>query len=293
VKTFLDCIPCFMNQALRAGRIATDDESVHKEILNRVGSGIRDLDMALTPPEIALTVYREIREVTGVEDPFRDVKREHIREANRLYPKLERMVAESSDPLLTAVRIAIAGNVIDLGTGRDFHIERDIGETLKQEFAICHMEDFRSRLRSSESILYLGDNAGESVFDRLLLKVMEKPAVYAVRDRAVINDVTMEDALISGLSDVATVISSGSPAPATILDLCNEEFLRIFSNADMIISKGQGNYEGLSDERGPIFFMLKAKCPVIARDLAVRENSIVLKLAGHGDSRDTDSFSGH
>ena len=108
---------------------------------------------------------------------------------------------------------------------------------------------------------------------------MAKPVSYAVRGRAIINDVTKGDAIDSGLDEVAEIISSGSPAPATILDLCNEDFLKRFKQADMIISKGQGNYEGLSDTDRPVFFLLKAKCPVIASDIGVHEDDIVLLAA--------------
>jgi len=126
-------------------------------------------------------------------------------------------------------------------------------------------------------VLYLGDNAGESVFDKLLIEELGKPVTYVVREIPVINDCVIDDALASGLDKVATLISSGSTAPATILSLCNEDFIDKFKNADLVISKGQGNYEGLSQVNRSVFFMLKAKCPVIANNLNVKENDIVLK----------------
>ena len=125
--------------------------------------------------------------------------------------------------------------------------------------------------------LYLGDNAGESVFDKLLIETINKPVFYATREVPVINDVIIDDAIASGLNSVAEIISSGSPAPGIILPLCSDEFLSVFQKADMIISKGQGNYEGLSDADRNIFFLLKAKCPVIAKDLNVNVNDIILK----------------
>lgn len=279
VRTFLDCIPCFLNQALRAGRMATDDETVLKELLDRAGCRIKEMRLDQTPPEMALSVYEDIRTVTGIDDPFRKAKEEHIAEALSLYPALERRVRVSSDPLLTAVRIAIAGNVIDLGACRKFDLEKDVDAVLEKKFAIFHMEEFREALNSAENILYLGDNAGESVFDKLLIETMGKPVTYAVRHRAVINDVTMRDALASGLGDSATLVSSGSPAPATVLHLCSRDFLDVFDGADMIISKGQGNYEALSETERPLFFLLMAKCPVIAGDIGVEVDDIILKYA--------------
>lgn len=279
MRTYLECIPCFVKQALHAGRMATDDESDIKELLDRIGCRIKDIPLEHTPPEMGLIIYEEIEKITGIRDPYHRQKQTHIAEALRLYPELKAVLAESADLLMTAVRIAIAGNVIDLGMDKDFHIERDLNDILKQAFAVCDIEEFRLALKKAKHILYLGDNAGESVFDRLLIETMGKPVSYVVRGRPIINDVTEQDAIDSGLDKVAEIVSSGSPAPATILHLCTPDFIRRFERADMIISKGQGNYEGLSETRRPVFFLLKAKCPVIARDIGVQENDIVLKYA--------------
>lgn len=160
---------------------------------------------------------------------------------------------------------------------KQFNIIEDVKQILNQDFAILDFDPFVDQLDQAKAILYLGDNAGESVFDKILIEEIGKPVTYVVREIPVINDVTMEDAINSGLADVAEIISSGTSAPATILNLCNEDFIERFNAADMIISKGQGNYEGLSEVTQPIFFLLKAKCPLIARDINVEENDIVLK----------------
>ena len=279
MKTYLQCIPCFVKQALRAGQMSTNDEQEVKELMDRIGSRIKDITLEQTPPEMGLIIYDEIHKITGIDDPYKSEKKAHIKEAKRLYPKLKKKLISADDALLMAVRIAIAGNVMDLGMDKKFHIENDLDHILEQEFAICDIKEFKKALLKAEHVLYLGDNAGESVFDKILIETMAKPVSYAVRGRAIINDVTKGDAIDSGLDEVAEIISSGSPAPATILDLCNEDFLKRFKQADMIISKGQGNYEGLSDTDRPVFFLLKAKCPVIASDIGVHEDDIVLLAA--------------
>ena len=278
MKTYLDCLPCFMGQALRAGRIATKDEKKIKALLDDVGCMIKNIPLENTPPETGDLIYQKVRKITGVDDPYIKIKESNISEALALYPKLKQVVKNSGDQLLTAIRIAIAGNVIDLGVGKEFNIIEDVDKVLNQEFAIFDFEEFVYQLKNAKSILYLGDNAGESVFDKILIEELKKPVTYVVRDIPVINDVTIEDAISSGLDDVAEIISSGSSAPGTILNLCNDAFSERFSNADMVISKGQGNYEGISNVDRPVFFLLKAKCAVIARDLEVKENDIVLKL---------------
>ena len=277
MRTYLDCIPCFVDQALRAGRIATDDEKKLKRILDEVGMMLRDIPLESTPPETGMLVYEKVREITGEFDPYKELKIESTEKALALYPSLKRIVEQSTDTLLTAIRMAIAGNVIDFGPNRDFNIEEEIDEVLKKDFAIYDYDKFKDGLAKTNEILYLGDNAGEAVFDRILIEELKKPVTYAVRDVPVINDVTYEDALQAGIDEVASIVSSGTSAPGTILKTCNAEFKEAYNNANFIISKGQGNYEGLSNEKRPIFFLLKVKCHVIAHDIGVNVGDIILK----------------
>lgn len=277
MKTYLACIPCFMHQAYRTAKLATKDDNKIKTVLDSVGDMIKTVSMENTPPETGNLIYHKIREVTNNQDPYKEIKQKNINEALELYPELKEIVKNSEDPLLTAIRIAIAGNVIDLGVNKKFNIKDDIQKILKQEFAVFDYDAFKEHLSKAKSILYIGDNAGESVFDRILIEEIAKPTTFVVREVPVINDCIIEDAQASGLHEVAEIISSGSTAPATILSLCNLRFLDSFENADIVISKGQGNYEGLSEVDRSVFFMLKAKCKVIANDLDVKENDIVLK----------------
>ena len=280
MRTFLECLPCMMQQALRAGRMATDDDIKVKKILDEVGALIKDIPMDSTPAESGALVYGKIREITGVIDPYKKIKEASIKEAQSLYPELKKAVTDSDNPLLTAIRIAIAGNVIDFGMSKKFSLVEDVQKILKQDFAIKDFDDFETQLKNARSVLYLGDNAGESVFDKILIEELGKPVTYVVREIPVINDVVYQDAIDSGLDEVAEIISSGTTAPGTILDLCTDDFVEIFNQADMVISKGQGNYEGLSNVDRSVFFLLKAKCPVIADDIGVKDDDIILKYKG-------------
>jgi len=277
MKTYLDCIPCFVNQTLRAGRLVTNDEKILKQLLDKSGEMIKNIPLHNTPAETGAIVYENIRVITGVEDPYKKIKEENIKQAKALYPKLKELIKTSENKLLTALRIAVAGNVIDLGVAKKFDIEKDLEVILKQDFGIFNFDLFQDHLKKAKNILYIGDNAGESVFDKILIEEMNKPTIFVVREAPIINDATYEDAIQSGLHEVAEIVSSGSRAPGTILSLCNEKFLKLFEEADMVISKGQGNYEGLSDVKRSVFFLLKAKCYVIAHDLKLKEGDIVLK----------------
>ena len=180
-----------------------------------------------------------------------------------------------------AVRFAIAGNIIDFGV----HSEIDdavIRDTLDRAVE-AHISDhslceFKSAVELAADILYLGDNAGEIVFDRLLIEQLPcEKVTYAVRGKPIINDATFVDAQFAGITELVEVIDNGSDAPGTLLDDCSQEFRARFEEADLILSKGQGNYESLSDGTGNIVFLLMAKCPVIARDIGYDVGSFVLK----------------
>lgn len=277
MKTYLECIPCFMQQAYNAANLATNNKEQIKNVLDNVGDMIKYIDMEKTPPEMGMLIYKKVKETTQQTDPYKAIKRANIEEAKSLYPTLKKIIKNSEDKLLSAIRIAIAGNIIDFGVNQSFNLRQTIEDTLIKDFAIFDYEQFKNRLIHSENILYIGDNAGESVFDKILIEELNKNVTYAVREVPIINDCIIQDAIDSEIDKVADIISSGSEAPATILSLCNKNFIHKFNNADMIISKGQGNYEGLSNSERSIFFLLKAKCKVIAYDLNVNQNDIILK----------------
>ncbi|MCK4640933.1 MAG: DUF89 family protein [Candidatus Marinimicrobia bacterium] len=277
MKTYLDCLPCFLQQTLRAGRIATDDEKIIKQLLDDVGMMLKDIPLDNTPPETGMLIYQKISQITGNKDPFKKIKKENIDKALYLYPEMKKLVDRSNDKLLTAIKLAIAGNVIDFGVNRAFDIKEEIAETVNKKLVLKDYEDFKDALGKAKEILYIGDNAGEAVFDKILIEQLKKPVIYVVRGCPVINDVTFQDAVSIGIDKLARIISSGTPAPGTILKTCNPDFIKLFKSADMVISKGQGNYEGLSGEDRSIFFLLKVKCHVIARNIGAKVGDVILR----------------
>ena len=282
LKAYLDCIPCFLRQALEAARMATDDEDTHLRVLNSVAGVIPKLPLNVTPPEIAQQVYRIVADITGNRDPCYEAKQQANQLALSLYPHFKDAIASSDDPLLVACKLAIAGNSIDLAPQSNYGDPVSIAESaLVSPLGIDDYEEFKRSIESSSRILYLGDNAGEIVFDRMLVeelrRITDAEIDFVVRERPIINDATMHDALSVGMDKVARVISSGSDAPATVLSQCSPQMLELYHSADVIIAKGQGNYESLSEERENIFFLLKAKCVVVARLLGVNIGDTILK----------------
>jgi len=242
------------------------------------------MDLSKTPPEMGRTIHRAICEATGEPDPYRGVKERFNRVALDLYPDLKRFVAESEAPFETAVRLAIAGNIIDFGGARNVDegaLLRSVRASLDAPVSADSIEALRSAVRSARSILYVGDNAGEIVFDRVLIEEMPMERVtFAVRGAPIINDATREDAVAVGLADLVDVVGNGHDAPGTILAECDADFVSVFRESDLIVAKGQGNYETLSDEPDRIFFLLQVKCPVIARDLDCEVGEFVVREGG-------------
>jgi len=252
MKTYIDCLPCLMSQALKAARAATDDEEVQRQVVNAVSGLIPELSLGLKPPEIAQRGYRLISQITGNNDPFHQAKVEANRTALALWPRLEQLVEQSTDRLFMACRLAIFANSLDFGPNFEHGgIETIIDEatTYSLPLAVNNYDQFWSNLKNCRSLLYLGDNAGEIVFDRLLIeeihRVKELETYFVVREKPVINDATVDDALAVGMDRVAKVVSNGSDAPSTILSQCSAELQRLYRSADIIIAKGQGNYESL------------------------------------------------
>jgi len=274
----LDCIPCFINQVIRLSERIGFDEDTTRNLMNTAWDVMKNSPPEITPPEVALQVYQTVFSYTDIEDPLIDLKSECTDMALALYPGLKELVRHADDPLRMALQLAVAGNVIDFGQASTFDIQAEIDKVLAAEFPIFDYDSFVRAQDKTDMVLYIADNAGESVFDRILIEEMKKPVVYAVRSEPVQNDVVYEDALQAGIDKVATVLSSGAPTPGAVVKLCSPEFLDLYDSAGMVISKGQGNYEALSDETRPIFFLLKVKCRHFSHVVGVPEGSYVVQL---------------
>lgn len=283
MKIALECFSCFLKQAVEAAEMSTESETMRREILREVLKESLKISFDRTPVHMGMIIHRIVREKTKNPDPYANLKKKYNARALELYPYMKELVGYSKEKLVTAVKLAIAGNILDFGIGgyaKDFGVKEIIDEVLEQPFAVDNYQNFRKALSKADSILYLADNTGEIVFDRVLIEEIpdyKKRITLVVKESPIINDATLEDAEAVGLADQVRVISSGLEAPGTIIDHCSEDFLDALHSADMIISKGQGNYEGLSDLSLPIFFLLKAKCKVIARNLGVKVGDLILK----------------
>jgi len=261
--------------------MSTDDKKIQEKALRMVLSNLLSEGWNKSAPEIGTKVHRIVKKITGKVDPYWKLKRKVNQMAADLYPKLKHIVEASTDPLFTAVKVAISGNAIDFGPKIEINIEEEVQHVLESELAINDFDKLReSTLRYGE-VLYLADNAGETYFDKILIEELTELGVevtYVVKGDPILNDATFEDAEETGITGIARVVSTGTDCMGIIFDECSKDFIEEFENSPLVISKGQGNYESLNEIKNKeIFFLLKAKCPIIAEDLDVKIGSTVLK----------------
>jgi uncharacterized protein with ATP-grasp and redox domains len=264
-------------------RFISDDEKLQERVLREVTKKLLESNWDSTPPELAHQVHSIVRKITNEKDPYKKVKRESNDSVLKLYPELKEKVNQSRDPLRTAVRLAIAGNIIDFAVLQEFNLEETIREVMKKQFVIDDYEKLKEKLKDAETLLFFVDNAGEIGLDKLLVetfletKKLEK-IDFVVKGGPIINDATLEDAVYMGLDRLPNskflTISNGEAGTGPARS--SQTVKKWIREHDLVISKGQGNYEGLSEHNG-LFFMLMVKCPIIASDLGVEVGDIILE----------------
>jgi len=277
MKARVGCVPCYLKQALSAAREVTDDPEEQLKVLRAVAEEAPYYSLEATPAENSTYALWLTNKILNCSDPFHSKKSAYNRLALEAYERLREIVDTSEEGLRTAVKIAAAGNIVDLGILGEVDVEAALTEVLTSGFAIDDFPEFARALFSAKRVLYLGDNAGEIVFDRILIEEFgEKDVVFAVKGAPILNDATLEDAWAAGMDKVAQVMSNGSPMIGTNLKGCSPEFQREFWSADLIIGKGQGNFETLDGLQAPLFFILRAKCEEVATELGIKAGDVVL-----------------
>ena len=289
MKTDPRCVPCIIRQTLNALKVCNCDEKIKYKVIRELLKKLQKIDYDKNPAHNSDIGYHTFSRITGIDDPYYDIKIKCNKAVMKLYPKLEEIVKNSKDRLHAAAKIAIAGNAIDFGVhlmeGRVLDLQDIIKEIKEVPISHDDFHIFTKELKDADKILYVADNAGEIVFDRIFIKQIIKSGkrvILSVKSGPIINDATIEDARQVKLDSLVKIIETGNNCIGINFELASEEFLKEFESADMIISKGQGNYEALDEVEGKnIFFLLKAKCEKITCELGVRYLDIVLKKSKH------------
>jgi len=276
MKAQPECHRCFLRQSVDAARRAGISEARISELQQHVDAALSAMDDTITPPERASRVHAMVRGASGNSDPYRRAKQEATAHALSLYPYLKERIVHAADPLDMALRIAIAGNIIDLGVAEEYDLEASIERVVSQPLTIDHTARLRQALREADEVLLLADNAGETVMDRLLIEALNKPVTYVVKGGAAVNDATRDDAVAAGIDRVATIIDNGAAILGTLFERCDPHIKHRFDTAPLVIAKGMANYESLYGSRRGLFFLLQSKCAVVSAHLGVPEKSLIV-----------------
>jgi len=275
------CLPCVINQVIKVANMT----GVYKkeELLKEVFVYLSKMDFESTTPEIIGQVFNMIKKHTNNPDPYKETRNYYNTLFLKLLPEFEMRIEQFENPFQLAVRYAIVGNIIDFNPIHNTLLEDvfDYFERMEQlELAIDDSAALRKDILNAKELLYLGDNCGEICMDKILLKRIKElnpdvKILFGVRGKPVVNDSIAEDAYYVGIDEYAEVIDNGDDSLGTVLNRTSSEFKEIYTNADVVIAKGQANYECLSEENKNIYFLLMTKCDVIANDIGVAENKMI------------------
>jgi len=283
MKISRECIHCLARQAVEIAEEATSNVSMQEEIIKRSLKELAEMDFNETAPEIAYRMHQHAKNITGIDDPYARLKEQYNEIAGQIYEKItaEKWLDKAKDPFDMACRLAIAGNIIDFSVGiklEQADIIKSVEDSIKHDIFGTGTAALRKAAEKAKKIMYIADNSGEIIFDKFLLKQLPMDKVtYVVKGGPIVNDATMHDAISTGVVELVRVIDNGHPAQGTVLKDCSSEFRNELEDADLIISKGQANFETLSDIKDKtIFYLLRAKCSSVASAIGCKQMDYVL-----------------
>jgi len=278
------CVGCIINQSVRVADAINASNDLTEKLVSTVEEMSKDFSFSNNPPEVASSVYEKMAKIANKADLYDEKKELSTKKALSFVPILKDKLLNFQNKLLTATKIAVAGNVIDLAAEVEFDLEEELLKIFDTEFADNDFELLEAQLGLAKNVVILGDNVGEHIFDYMFIETMKElfPSVtfyYMVRGCPIINDVTMKEAKEAGFHKLCNLVDSGVNTPGFAYSRANEKARKLFDNADLVISKGMGNYECLSpSHRENICFLLKVKCGVVADFLGKEVGDIICKM---------------
>ncbi|HAE91466.1 MAG TPA: hypothetical protein DCG60_02310 [Tissierella sp.] len=283
MKISRQCIYCIARQAVEIAEEATRDVSVQEEIIKRSLRELGEMDFNETAPEVAFRMHQHAKNITCINDPYKKLKEQYNEIAKKICNRIieERWLDRTEDPFDMACRLAIAGNIIDFSAGLNLKpsdIVKSVEDSIEHNIFGAGTTALQEAVKNANKIMYIADNSGEIIFDKFLLERLPiEKVTYVVKGGPIVNDATMDDAISTGVVDLVKVIDNGHSAQGTILRDCSSIFKDEFSKTDLVISKGQANFETLSDIKDKnIFYLLRAKCAPVASAIGCKQMDYVL-----------------
>jgi len=282
MNALIDCIHCYLKQAVSCMEMANVPDERKKEVLYELMDFIKSLDPEASPAYNSSLVLLKTYEIIQNNDPYYFAKKQSNALALELYENVKKKVFESQDPLYNSLKVSVAGNVIDLGIKRDFDVESELAHAFEFGFSIDDYVLLKQKVQNGKNIVVVGDNAGEIVFDKILVEVlnqMGKDVYYIVKTKPILNDATLEDAKEVGMDKIATIVDTGVGLLGVPKEFVSSKFKQLILNADIVISKGQANFESLDEFeeiQDNVFYLLKIKCEFLAKKLNFKHGDLVL-----------------
>lgn len=282
MKINYNCMPCMVNQAVKVAEMTGAEN--REELFRKIFGYLSDIDFEKTNPEVIGEIFGIIKKHVGVDDPYGELKAHYNEMFLNMLDELSSKIDIADDPFRMAVVYAILGNIIDFNPVHNSSINNIMSMFDSANTASLTIDDvdtLKTDIKKCKKLLYIGDNCGEICLDMLFIQKIKQQysgisVYFAVRGSAVVNDSTESDAYSVGMDKYASIISNGDSSMGTVIERVSDEFRSVYDSADVIISKGQANYESLSDEYDKnIYFLLVTKCEVIAKDIDVPVNSLL------------------
>ncbi len=280
MKTSYLCIPCFFRQIENASSLVGLSKENRDKLHSYITKRLLIFDFNYSPVVFGRTIYKTISQISNKRDPFLEEKIRAEECLLKILPKIRSYLKIVKNPLYITAKMSCIANSIDFGTGKIPKVHGIISQLKNAKLYIDHFLLFKKKIKKKNSILVIGDNCGETIFDLLFIEEIKKhysgiKIFYATRSAPIINDVVFSDAKRIGLNKVAKVLSSGCDYPGIILKKASPIFKKIYQQADIVVSKGQGNFESLWDIKKDIFYLFKVKCPPVSEFLNTPQNSYI------------------
>jgi uncharacterized protein with ATP-grasp and redox domains len=277
MRTFPECYSCILQQFVSEMNLLDLDLDTQTRLVKEGLILFGEAEDSATAPDLSGKLHAMLRDREGDVDAYEESKRNSHQIAMDYEEDLQRLLEEGPDKFTQSLKISATGNLVDVIYAREYHLWDEVENSVNQDLLGEGIEDFRQKLSEAPHLLYLADNVGETVFDKVFIESLNIPVIYAVKGGPILNDATLEDARAAGIDQIAEIVETGSRSPGTILNQCTDEFRKLFNESPLVLAKGQGNYETLDEQGEKIFFLLRLKCPIISREIGFPHGSLVFK----------------
>ncbi|RLD95941.1 MAG: hypothetical protein DRJ13_13925 [Bacteroidetes bacterium] len=277
MRTYPECYECVLRQFTSELDLINLDLETQTLMVKEALVLLGEARGSATPPDLYGQLHSMLRDNIGDIDAYVESKRKSHQLAMGYQEALRGLIGNGPDKFEQGIKVSAAGNIIDVLYAREYNLWDEVESSVNQDLLGGGLSAFQQKISKAPYLLYLADNVGETIFDKVFIETLNIPVKYGVKGGPILNDATLEDARSAGIDQIAEIVETGSRSPGTPLDQCTNDFRRLFDESPLVLAKGQANYETLDDGGDKIFFLLRLKCPLISREIGFPHGSLVLK----------------